>query len=471
MNTNINHRYLKTRLALLPLLAALLLAGCATSAKIDTSSMPATPTAFKETPPAGAAASIALPAQGRWWTVFADPVLDQLVEQASRSNNTVQIAAARLAQARAIAGATDASRAVQLGLGAGAVRQKNITTGNVPQTVLSASGSLSYEVDLFGKLSGASNAAALNAQSREALLRSTQLLVQADVAQTYLNLRAIDSERALVEDTLKAYRNTLRLTEVRFKEGDVAELDVARVRTELAATESEALALSLRRATLEHALAVLTGQVASSFEVASIEWVVALPAIPAGVPSTVLTRRPDVAAALSSMQSAQARVGVAQAAWFPDFSLTANGGYAAPELKDLFKMSARSWGIGALFSLPLLDGGRREAGVKNANAELDIALASYREQVLLAFRDVEDQLSALRLLAEQAQAQSRSVASASRATVLSDSRYRNGFVSQLELLDAQRSELRNRRQALQVKTSQYLATVGLIRALGGGWTI
>lgn len=467
-----NHAYSKMRLTLLPLLAALLLAGCATSASIDPASLPVAPAAFKETAVSVAGASVAPVApelQGRWWTVFADPVLDQLVEQASRSNNSVQVAAARLAQARAIAGATDANRAVQLGLGAGAVRQKNSATGNLPQTAITANASLSYELDLFGKLAGASNAATLDAQSREALLRSTQLLVQADVAQTYLNLRAVDTERALVTSTLQAYRNTLRLTEVRFKEGDVAELDVARVRSEVAATESEALALDQRRAGLEHALAVLVGQVASSFQVAPIEWVVALPAIPAGVPSTVLTRRPDVAAAQSSMQSAQARVGVARAAWFPNFSLTANGGYAAPELKDLFKLSARAWGVGALLSLPLLDGGRREAGVQNANAELDIALANYREQVLVAFRDVEDQLSALRLLAEQSEAQSRSVASSSRATVLSDARYRNGFVSQLELLDAQRSELRNRRQALQVKTSQYLATVGLIRALGGGW--
>jgi len=191
--------------------------------------------------------------------------------------------------------------------------------------------------------------------------------------------------------------------------------------------------------------------------------------IPAGVPSTVLVRRPDVSAAQSSMQAAQARVGVARAAWFPVFSLTANGGYAAPEIGDLFKMSTRAWGVGALLSLPIFDGGRREAGVQNANAELDIALANYREQILIAFRDVEDQLSALRLLAEQSEAQSRSVASSSRATVLSDSRYRNGLVSQLEVLDAQRSELRNRRQALQVRAAQYLATVGLIRALGGGW--
>ena len=199
------------------------------------------------------------------------------------------------------------------------------------------------------------------------------------------------------------------------------------------------------------------------------EWRTALPLIPAGLPSTLLTRRPDVSAAQSSMLAAQARVGVAQAAWFPSLALTASGGYASPELGDLFQWSARAWGIGALLSLPLFDGGRREAGLRNASAELDASLADYRERVLVAFRDVEDQLAALRLLAEQAGAQERAVAAASRATVLSDSRYRNGFVSQLDLLDAQRSELTNRRQALQVKAAQYQATVGLVRALGGAW--
>ncbi|MEO8020814.1 efflux transporter outer membrane subunit [Polaromonas sp.] len=463
-----NRLRFSARSALAPLLAALVLAGCATApTPIDPSALPVTPTLFRESE--AVAVSTAAPFQAQWWKVFSDPTLDQLVDQATRSNNSVQVAAGRLAQARAIAGATDANRSVQLGLGAGAVRQTDPNANNRPKTLVSVGADLSYEVDLFGRLSGASDAASLDAASREALLRSTRLLVQADVAQTYLNLRALDTERVLVRDTLQAYRNTLRLTEVRFREGDVAELDVARVRTEVASTESEALALDRQRAGLEHALAVLVGEVASSFQVAPAEWTTALPVIPAGVPSTVLARRPDVSAAQSSMQAAQARVGVAKAAWFPVFSLTASGGYAAPEISDLLKMSTRAWGVGALLSLPIFDGGRREAGVQGANAELDMALASYREQILVAFRDVEDQLSALRLLAEQSEAQSRSVASSSRATVLSDSRYRNGFVSQLELLDAQRSELRNRRQALQVRAAQYLATVGLIRALGGGW--
>jgi multidrug efflux system outer membrane protein len=169
------------------------------------------------------------------------------------------------------------------------------------------------------------------------------------------------------------------------------------------------------------------------------------------------------------MLAAQARVGIARTAWLPSLSLTVASGQASPDLGDLFNWSARAWSLGALLAMPLLDGGRREAGVQSARAELDVAVASYREQVLVAFRDVEDQLSALRLLAEQAQVQARAVDSAARATALSASRYRNGLVSQLDLLDAQRSELANRRQALQVKAAQYQATVGLVRALGGSW--
>lgn len=468
-----NHTYsiLRTplRTSLAPLVLALVLAGCASSAIVDTSNVPAAPAAFKETTTAVAVTTAAPQMQGQWWTVFVDPVLNGLIAKANGANSSVQIAAGRLVQARALAGQLDANRFPQIGVGAGATRQLNATTNNVAQTVASAGATLSYEVDLFGKLSGAANAASLDASAREALLRSTQLLVQADVTQTYLSLRALDAERELVRSTLQAYQNTVRLTEVRLREGDVAELDVARVRSEAASTESEALALDQRRAVLEHALAVLVGEVASNFALAPVTWSTALPAIPAGVPSAVLTRRPDVAAAQNTLQAAQARVGVAKAAWFPTFSLTANGGYAAPEVQDLFKLSAKAWGMGALLSLPIFDGGRREAGVQGANADLNIALANYFEQVLVAFRDVEDQLVVLRLLSEQSEAQSRSVAASSRATVLSGSRYRNGLVSQLELLDAQRGELRNRRQALHVKAAQYAATVGLIRALGGGW--
>src|SRR6267142_1630552 len=232
---------------------------------------------------------------------------------------------------------------------------------------------------------------------------------------------------------------------------------------------STASALDRQRAELEHALAVLVGEPASTFAVEPGDWTTLLPVIPAGVPSTILTRRPDVSAAQNSLLAAQTRVGVAKAAWFPSFALTANGGYASSDLSDLFQWSSRAWGLGVIGALPIFDGGRRNAGIQAAGADFDIAIASYREQVLVAFKDVEDQLAALRLLEEQAEAQERAVTSATRSTALSEVRYRNGYVSQLDLLDAQRSELRNRRQALQVRSAQYQSTVALVRALGGAW--
>lgn len=460
-----------SRHVMAPLLAALVLAGCATApAELPPPITP--PAQFKEEGPRW---TIAAPAEtqdrGAWWKAFADPVLDGLVDRAAANNTSIQEAAARLSQARALVRSANADRAPQIGVGAGASRQAgaNSAGGTAPSTLASVGANFSYELDLFGRLARASDAAALDAQAREALLQSTRLLVQAEVAQTYLALRAMDNERALVRETVAAYQGTLGLTQRRHQAGDIAELDVVRVESELASTESDALALDRQRAQLEHALAVLVGDAASSFTLGAGEWTTALPQIPAGIPATVLARRPDVSAAQSGILAAQARVGVAKAAWFPDLSLTASGGFASPELSDLFKWSARAWGVGALLSLPIFDGGRREAGVQGAQAQLDAALAGYRGQVLVAFKEVEDQLSALRLLQQQAAAQARAVTSATRATVLSESRYRNGMDSQLELLDARRSELRNRRQALQVKASQYQATVSLIRALGGGW--
>ncbi|HSX92173.1 MAG TPA: efflux transporter outer membrane subunit [Hydrogenophaga sp.] len=458
---------------LLPLAAALVLAGCATALPTLPPGVD-TPPQFKEQR-GNTQWTIAQPAEaqsrGTWWKAFNDPVLDELIERAGAGNTDIQQAAARLAQARALLRGAQADRAPQIGAGASANRGAGADTANgpTPATLLQAGLNLSYEVDLFGRLSRAQDAASLDAQAREALLQSTRLLVQAEVAQTYLALRATDTERALMQDTATAYADTLRLTQRRFEAGDVAELDVIRIQTEQAATEAEVIALDRTRAELEHALAVLLGEPASGFALAATTTARALPVIPAGVPATVLARRPDVAAAQSSLLAAQARVGVAQAAWFPRISLTGAAGFASPELGDLFQWSARSWGVGALLSLPLFDGGRREAGVQNAQAEFDAVAAQYRGQVLNALREVEDQLSALHLLREQSQAQGRAVNAAQRASAISETRYRNGLVSQLELLDARRNELLNRRQAQRVEAARQQATVRLIRALGGGW--
>ncbi|AOF88012.1 efflux transporter, outer membrane factor (OMF) lipo, NodT family protein [Hydrogenophaga sp. RAC07] len=459
---------------LLPLVAALVLAGCATALPSLPTSVEAPPQ-FKEQASQAEQWTTVQPAEaqsrGTWWKAFNDPVLDQLVERAGSGNTGIQEAAARLAQARALVRGAQADRAPQIGVGAAADRGAGANTagGSAPATLLQTGLSLSYEPDLFGRLSRAQDAAALDAQSREALLQSTRLLVQAEVAQTYLALRATDTERTLIQDTATAYADTLRLTQRRFEAGDVAELDVIRIETELAATEAEVIALDRARAELEHALAVLLGEPASGFALTSDTAVRTLPVIPAGVPATVLARRPDVAAAQASLLAAQARVGVAQAAWFPSVSLTGAAGFASPELGDLFKWSARAWGVGALLSMPLFDGGRREAGVQGSQAQFDVAAASYRGQVLNALREVEDQLSALRLLQQQSLAQGRAVSAAQRASAISETRYRNGLVSQLELLDARRNELLNRRQAQRVEAAQQQATVRLVRALGGGW--
>ncbi|WP_157268971.1 efflux transporter outer membrane subunit [Azohydromonas aeria] len=462
------------RHALAALAAVLVLAGCATPPPaVDTAALQPVPAAFKEASPDGwtvAPPADALP-RGRWWAVFSDPVLDGLLQRAAERNTSLQAAAARLAQARALQQQAQAERRPVIDVAAGAARQTQPLLDNQPATQGSLAARLSWEVDLSGRLAQAAGAAALDAEAQAALLQSTRLAVQAAVAQAYLALRALDAERAIVADTVEAHRGTLHLTERRLAAGDVAELDLERVRSELAATESDALALERQRRLLEHALAQLLGEPASAFELAPGAGfdALSLPGIPAGVPATVLARRPDVAAAQRRLLSAQARVGVAQAAWFPSLALTTSAGTASPELGDLLRWSARAWGLGALLSLPVFDGGRREAGVAQARADFDTAAAGYREQVLVAVREVEDELASLQLLRSQAAAQERAVAAATRATVLSGARYRNGMIGQLELLDAQRSELRNRRQAVQLRGAQAQATVGLIRALGGGW--
>ena len=457
-----------------PLFLVALLAACSASLPpIEADKLPPTPATYKE---GDGRWTVAPPAEaqprGEWWKAFGDPALDDLVARANAASPSIQVAAARLKQARAFVRAAEAQRLPEIDASASADRGRGLVNG-VPiqgtRSLFTAGADLSYEVDLFGRIAQGVDAARLDAQSAEGLLQSARLLVQADVAQTYLALRAIDDERSLVRSTVVAYQETLALTERRYRAGDAAELDVARARTEVAATESEALALDRRRAELEHALAVLIGEPASNFGLTAGTWDTALPIIPAGVPSTLLTRRPDVSAAQRSLLAAQTRVGVAKAAWFPTVALTANAGYASSDLHDLFQWSSRAWGLGLVGSLPIFDGGRRQAGIENASGEFDAAIGRYREQVLVAFRDVEDQLSALRLLAEQSQAEGRAVTSAARSTALSEIRYRNGYVSQLELLDAQRTELRNRREALQVRSAQYQSTVALVRALGGTW--
>ncbi|CAL4866302.1 Toluene efflux pump outer membrane protein TtgI [Asticcacaulis sp. MM231] len=456
--------------------AAALLSGCAT-APLQQASFE-TPAAFKGATTTSLAPAAPQTAQ-TWWLVFNDDVLNTLMSRAMEKNNDIKVAYGRLDQAQALLGASKADLWPQLGAGYQVIHGANtseIGTGSQkPATGHAIGATLSYEVDLFGRIRNAAKAADFDAKSSQALLLDTQLLIQSHVAQSYFALRALDEDRAIVRDTLEAYRGSLSVTTRRFEEGDVAELDVARLETEVASTEAAGAALDQQRAQLAHALAVLLGEPASTFDLtsaswASQPWASSVPVIPAGLPAKLIEDRPDIIAAEASLYAAQRRVGIAKAAWFPTLSLTANGGYAAGDADNLFEDVARNWSLASILSQAIFDGGRRNANIDYSKAGLDIAFAGYQQSVLAAFADVEDQLSDINYLKQQQTAQDQAVAAATRAMAMSQSRYTNGSSSQLEVLDAQRQLLAIRRQALRVRASQYQSTVGLIRALGGGWT-
>lgn len=464
-------RYINAYLKPMALLVSVIVLGGCTANTSQQPKLPLLPAAFQ----AESHSNASLPSAtllSQWWQMFSDQQLDDLIARVDRNNTTVQQALARVAQARAVAQIKNADRQPQIGFGTGVTRQGGplVNAAGSDGTLISTSVNFSYEVDLFNRLSKNTMASVLETKVREATLSSVRLMMQAEVAQTYFSLRVIDEERALLKKTAEAYRETSRLLERRQRAGLLAELDVVRLQTEASAVEADALALDRRRAELEHMLAFLTGDIASSFALPVADWDVPLPQIAPGLPSTLLLRRPDVAAAHYAMDAANMRLGAAETAWFPSLNLTASGGYASPALSDLLKVSTQSWGVGVLTALPILDGGRRAASVKNASAELDLANAAYREQILTAFREVEDQLSGLHLLSEQAATLQAAVTSAEHATKLSESRFGNGLGDRLDILDAYRTELRVRRALLQARSSRLTATVDLVRALGGGWS-
>jgi outer membrane protein, multidrug efflux system len=273
----------------------------------------------------------------------------------------------------------------------------------------------------------------------------------------------------LLRATSESYRATLALVERRRRAGYASDLDLARMRAEAAAVDADALALDRRRAELEHALAFLAGTTAVDVPSSDGAHSNALPTVPVGLPSAMLARRPDVLAAERSVEAARLRLGVAQTAWVPTFTLTGTSGYASNDVADLLRSTARTWGIAGLVAATIFDGGARRAGIEAADADLALAADTYHERLLGALRDVEDELSALRTLAAQADVLQAAVDAATDATARSASLYRNGLVPELELLDARRTELRVRRSALETRAARYTATVALVRALGGGW--
>ena len=453
----------------------LLVAGCSLAPQLEQPRVE-TPARFRELSPEERGNwKTAQPAEaqprGEWWRAFGDPVLDDLEAQALAGNQTLHALAARVTQARSIVGVAQAERVPRLDAGFGPSRIK--IPEAPPSTVWRGLVSVSYEVDLFGRISDGVAAARGDYESLAASLQSVRLALQADVAQTYFALREADEELALLRNTLALREDSVRLLQRRFDLGDISELDLARARTELETTRSAAIELERQRARLEHALAVLLGRAPAAFRLPLAPLVDALPLIPAGLPSTLLERRPDIAAASRAMAAANARIGVAKAAFFPVLNLTAQGGYESDELSELFEWSSRTWALGPLFgtvlTLPIFDGGRNRANLERSYGALEEAVAGYRQQVLVAFAEVEDSLVDVRTLDAQADATRAAAVHASRALAIARSRYRSGATGYLDVIDAERSLLAIQRLETQIRGARASATVALIRALGGGW--
>jgi len=469
-----------------PLLAALLLVACSApelkQPQIDM------PSAFKESAvPAQAADGtswkVAQPAEaqprGEWWLAFKDPALTALIDEATRANANLAVAAARVKQARALAGITEADRMIQVGAGLGAQRSRasGVSTGQAdnaqvaPANFYQARLTASYEVDLFGRVANNVSASRADVAASEATYKSVLLSLQADVAQTYFRLRETDAELATLNRTVDLRTQSVKVNQSRYDNGDIGEFDLARAKTELATVKAEAIGLQRQRVQNEHALAVLLGKPAAMFtaDVSPLVDSKLLPTIPAGVPSRLLERRPDITAAQRAMVASNARIGVARSAMFPALNLTGGLGTESGSGGNLFNWSARSWVLGALLSMPIIDGGRNKANIARSEAVLEESVASYRQNVLVAFAEVEDNLAGLRIIAGQTEQIDAAVVSARRSADLAQKLYQAGRSSYLDLLDSQRNLAAVERNAVQLRGNQAVTTVALIRSLGGSW--
>ena len=470
----------------LPLLLAL--TGCSLAPAVPEPALN-TPAAWKETPAQISGDwKVATPAddaaRGSWWTVFRDPVLDGLIARASVNNQNLQAALARLEQSRAqvrVAGAQRPPR-IDLGVGASRIQPSAVILdsfgGGGPATLedytqINTRLSASYELDLFGRVRDSVKAAEADFAAQRALYESLTLSLQGDVAQTYFLIRATDEELRVLREGIKLREDAVALVAARVEAGDTDDFDLARSRTDLETARAELEAVSRSRAAYEHALAVLCGETPAAFSLTAAPATQTLPRIPPGLPSALLERRPDVAAAERRMIAANARIGVAKAAFYPVLNLTANFGVESGGVGELFKWSSRTWALGPiagpLLSLPIFDGGRNRANLVSAEASLEAEVAVYRQTVLDAFVEVEDSLSGLRTLAAQRAALTRAIDSAQAANTIAEARFEAGATGMIDVLEARRSLLTTQRLGVQADGARAATTVALVRALGGGW--
>ena len=458
--------------ALVPALV-IALAGCAVGPNYKRPH-DATPQSFKE----AGQNTAGQPLPPVWWNVFNDAKLNELEDQAQVSSPNLRAAAARVVQARAIAGIVEAQYFPDISLDPSVSKTRYSANRpaqpGTPVIGFSANDfrlplDAAYEIDVWGRVRRQVESATARLDATADDYFTVLLTLQADIAQTYFSLRSLDSEQDVLRHGIDIRVQALDLIRVRYEGGVGTELDVTRAQTELAQAQSDLIGVNKNRVRLEHALAILTGRPPADFTLAENPLNIVPPQIPVGLPSELLMRRPDVARAERLLAARNADIGVAQAAYFPSFSLTGSLGFESAKLGDLLKSDSRAGGIGAGFSWPLLDFGRIKGNVDLAKAAYEENLAQYRNQVLGAFGDVEDALSDLRILADQAQAQSLALTAAQQSAEISLTRYEAGLVIYLEFVDAERTRLATQRLATQIDGQRLFASVGLIKALGGGW--
>ena len=455
-----------------------LTAGCKVGPKYRTPAA-AVPAAYKEQPPAGWKEAQPQDGElrGNWWELFGDAALNALEEQVDISNQNIVAAEAQFRAARAAVRAQRAGLFPTVTISASATRSRfGVNRSGNTGGINTGSGAFytipidfTYELDAWGRVRRSVESAIATAQASAAEIETVRLSAHAELALDYFELRGLDEQKKLLDENVAAFERALELTTNRYNQGIASGLDVSQARTQLENTRAQLIDLGTQRAVFEHAIAILIGRPPADLTIPILPVLGEPPVIPTGLPSELLERRPDIAAAERTVASANAQIGVAKAALFPSITLNANGGVGSSAIGGLLSLSNRFWTIGPTLAQTVFDAGRRSAVVAQAEAQYDVTAAQYRESVLVAFEDVEDNLAALRILADEAQQYDVAIESAQRTVELSLNRYRGGVASYLEVIVAQAALLTNQRTAVTVQTRRISAAVLLVKALGGGW--
>ncbi len=478
---------LPTAYCLLPFAFCLLLfvGACTPGPKYAKPSAP-TPPAYKELAPSAGGPPTEWTAsqpqdqviRGKWWETFNDPQLNSLEERVDVSNQNLKVAEAQFRQAR------DQIRIDRSGLyptvGAGPSITGEQFSRNAPNPTGKAGQTqgdfvlpfdLSYEVDAWGRIHLTVQSATASAQASAADLETARLSIHAELAADYFALRGLDAQKQLLDSTVVAYQKALDLTTNRYNGGLAAKVEVAQAATQLQTTQAQAIDVGVQRAQFEHAIAALVGQPASTFSIPVSPLQAPPPQIPVGVPSDLLQRRPDIAAAERRMAAANAAIGVAKTAYYPTLTLSAAAGLEGSGITNWFAWPSHFFSVGPMLAETLFDAGRRRATTDQAWAAYDASVASYRQNVLTAFQEVEDNLAGLRILDEESRKQSQAVQSAELSLALSTNRYKGGLVTYLEVITAQSAALSDEVTAVNLLTRRMNSAVFLIKALGGGWDV